>query len=66
MKIQNLDSLKSITWSELGKQNIQAKKVHYTLCSYIAVIHMVKNYNTGEEREHWDKTTKEITNEIMI
>ena len=42
MKIQNLDSLKSITWSELGKQNIQAKKVYHTLCSYIAVIHMVK------------------------
>ena len=28
MKRQKANSLKNITWSELGKQNIQAKKVY--------------------------------------
>ena len=29
MKRQKENSLESTTWSELGKQNIQAKKVYY-------------------------------------
>ena len=61
MKRQKENSLENITWSELGKQKIQPKKVYWALCSYIVIIHVVKNRYTGEEREHWDKTTKEIT-----
>ena len=54
-------ALDNITWSELGKQNIQVKKVYWALCSYTVVIHVVQNSNTGEDGVHWDKTTKEIT-----
>ena len=56
-----INSLENITCFKLEKQNIQAKKGYWALCSYTVVIHVVQNRNTGEDGENWDKTTKEIT-----
>ena len=35
MKKQKENSLENITWSEMGKQNVQAKKVYKTACSFL-------------------------------
>ena len=56
-----INSLENITWFKLEKQNIQAKKGYWALCSYTVVIHVVQNRNTGEDGANWNKTTKEIT-----
>ena len=56
-----INSLENITCFKLEKQNIQAKKGYWALCSYTVVIHMVQNRNTGEDGANWDKTRKEIT-----
>ena len=56
-----INSLENITCFKLEKQNIQAKKGYWALCSYTVVIHVIQNRNTGEDGENWDKTRKEIT-----
>ena len=56
-----INSLENITWFKLEKQNIQAKKGYWALCSYTVVIHVVQNRNTGEDGANWDKTRKDIT-----
>ena len=56
-----INSLENIMCFKLEKQNIQAKKGYWALCSYTVVIHVVQNRNTGEDGENWDKTRKEIT-----
>ena len=56
-----INSLENITCFKLEKQNVQAKKGYWALCSYTVVIHVVQNRNTGEDGENWDKTRKEIT-----
>ena len=56
-----INSLENITCFKLEKQNIQARKGYWALCSYTVVIHVVQNRNTGEDGENWDKTRKEIT-----
>ena len=39
MKRQKANSLKNITWSELGKQNVQGKKVYcQLLVRYVACV----------------------------
>ena len=35
MKRQKANSLENITWSELGKQNLQAKKVYCLVCVHV-------------------------------
>ena len=56
-----INSVENITCFKLEKQNIQAKKGYWALCSYTVVIHVLQNRNTGEDGANWDKTRKEIT-----
>ena len=38
MKKQKEDSHEGITWSEMGKQNVQAEKVYWVSTRYIVVL----------------------------